>query len=596
MRHILVLLVTFTAVCMTSIGRAQERPNVILVMTDDQGYGDLSCHGNPVLKTPHLDELYKQSVRLTDYHVSPTCSPTRSAIMTGHWTDRTGAWHTILGRSLLRADEVTMGQVFADAGYATGMFGKWHLGDNAPYRPEDRGFQFVMRHGGGGVGQTPDYWNNAYFNDTYFLNSQPTKVEGFCTDIWFKYAKQFIHAQKTTGKPFFAYIVTNAPHGPMHSPESYSAPYQNLRTPLANFFGMIANIDDNVGKLRTMLREEGLEDNTIFIFTTDNGTAAGDKVFNSGMRGKKGSEYDGGHRVPLFIYWPAGKLLGGHDVTDLTAHIDVLPTLIDLCDLPAPAGVTFDGRSIRPLLYGQATLANGSWPDRMLITDSQRVLHPRKWKQSAVMTSRWRLVDRTQLYDMVADPSQKKDVAAQHSDVVARLQQFYEAWWQELEPTFAHDCPIFLGHPAENPTTLTCHDWLAPKMTPWNHAAIRGALSGPNSTGPWRVNIVADGQYEIRLRRWPREADAAIDAALPPAAPVPGVSAWRTRPGKALPIVRASIEIDGQSAQQDVVPGSKEAVFKLRLKKGLSNFTATFHMADGKTIGAYYAYVKRLDP
>ncbi len=594
MYRILFFLTAIAASCMSSFGWTGERPNVILLMTDDQGYGDLSCHGNPILKTPHLDQLYEQAVRLTDYHVSPTCSPTRSALMTGHWTDRTGAWHTILGRSLLRANEVTMGQVFADAGYATGMFGKWHLGDNAPYRPEDRGFQFVMRHGGGGVGQTPDYWNNAYFDGTYFLNSQPTKVKGFCTDVWFTYAKQFIREQKKADKPFFAYLVTNAPHGPMHSPESFSAPYQKLKTPLANFFGMLANIDDNVGKLRTLLRDEGLERNTIFIFTTDNGTAAGSGVFNAKMRGKKGSEFDGGHRVPFFIYWPDGKLTGGRDVADLTAHVDILPTLIDLCDLKSPAGVTFDGRSIRPLLYGQATLANGSWPDRILITDSQRVLHPKKWKQSAVMTSRWRLVDRTQLYDMNADPSQEKDVAQQHPAVVARLQDFYEAWWRELEPTFLQDCPIFLGHPAENPTTLTCHDWLAPKMTPWNHAAIRNALSGPNSTGPWKVNIMADGQYEIRLRRWPREADAAIDAPLPPAPDVPGVQAWRARPGKALPIVRANITIDGQTAQQIVKPGSKEVVFSLHLKKGISNFTATFHTADNKSIGAYYAYVKLL--
>ncbi len=260
------ILVAVIALCLTNYCLAQTRPNVVLVMTDDQGYGDLSCHGNPILKTPQLDQLFQESVRLTDYHVSPTCSPTRSALMTGHWTDRTGAWHTILGRSLLRANEVTMGQVFANSGYVTGMFGKWHLGDNAPYRPEDRGFHEVIRHGGGGVSQTPDYWNNAYFDDTYLHNGQPEKVTGFCTDVWFQHAARFIRQHKESGKPFFAYIATNAPHGPMHAPESFSAPYQELGTSVANFFGMIANIDDNVGQLRTLLREEGL-DATPFSFS-----------------------------------------------------------------------------------------------------------------------------------------------------------------------------------------------------------------------------------------------------------------------------------------------------------------------------------------
>src|SRR6056297_3491191 len=229
---------------------AAERPNVVIVITDDQGYGDLSCHGNPVLQTPNLDALHAESVRLTDYHVAPTCSPTRAAFLTGHWTNRTGVWHTIMGRSMLRENEVTMGQLFQDAGYATGMFGKWHLGDNHPYRPEDRGYGEVMRHGGGGVGQTPDYWDNAYFDGSYWHNGTPEPVEGFCTDVFFDYAKRFIRAQKAADQPFLAYIATNAPHGPMHAPPEYSQPYADQGVGLANFFGMIANIDDNVGKLR----------------------------------------------------------------------------------------------------------------------------------------------------------------------------------------------------------------------------------------------------------------------------------------------------------------------------------------------------------
>ena len=347
------------------LAAADDRPNVIIVITDDQGYGDLSCHGNPILKTPHLDALYAESVRLADYHVSPTCSPSRSAIVTGHWTNRTGVWHTIMGRSMLRENEVTMGQIFKDAGYATGMFGKWHLGDNYPFRPEDRGYTEVMRLGGGGVGQTPDYWDNAYFDGSYWHNSVPEPVKGFCTDVFFDYAKRFIRAQKLAGKPFLAWIATNAPHGPMHAPEGASAPYRDQGTHLANFYGMIANIDDNVGALRALLDEEGLTENTIFIFTTDNGTSSGAKVFNASMRGAKGSEYDGGHRVPFFVHWPDGELSGGRDVMPITAHVDVLPTLIDLCGVAAPKEITFDGVSLEPLLRGDSE----DWPDRILVTD-----------------------------------------------------------------------------------------------------------------------------------------------------------------------------------------------------------------------------------
>ncbi|MFT7639881.1 MAG: arylsulfatase A-like enzyme, partial [Pirellulaceae bacterium] len=437
------------------------RPNVVIVVTDDQGHGDLSCHGNPTLKTPHIDALHKIAVRLTDYHVSPTCSPTRSALLTGHWTNRTGVWHTIMGRSMLREDEVTIGQIFKDNGYATGMFGKWHLGDNYPFRPEDRGFTEVMRHGGGGVGQTPDYWDNAYFDGSYWHNSVPVPVQGFCTDVFFDYAKKFIKSQKEAGKPFLAYIATNAPHGPMHSPPESSKPYGKLGVGVANFFGMISNIDDNVGKLRKFLDDEKLTENTIFIFTTDNGTSSGAGVFNSKMRGQKGSEYDGGHRVPFFLHWPAGGLVGGKDVAPLTAHVDVVPTLIDLCQIKPPSDVRFDGTSLRDLLENQAD----DWPDRILVTDSQRVKDPIKWRKSAVMTSQWRLVNGNELFDMTKDPSQKMNVAKDNPKVVARLTKFYDQWWEELLPSFSKNAAIYLGHPAENPARLTSHDWITTGST-----------------------------------------------------------------------------------------------------------------------------------
>ncbi len=569
---------------------ADAPPNVVLVMTDDQGYGDLACHGNPVIKTPNLDQLHGESIRLTDYHVSPTCSPTRAALMTGHWTNRTGAWHTIMGRSLLRKNEVTMGQIFSDAGYTTAMFGKWHLGDNYPFRPEDRGFQEVMRHGGGGVGQTPDFFDNAYFDGSYWHNGQVTPVEGFCTDVWFDYAKRFIEANKGGDKPFFAYIATNAPHGPYHSPEDYIALYPDMNAGVASFLGMISNIDTNVGKLREYLRESGLEDNTIFIFTTDNGTANGDKVYNADMRGKKGSAYDGGHRVPFFIYWPNGKLTGGRDVETITAHVDILPTLIDLCGLPFPADLKFDGRSIRPLLEGTAK----DWPDRILVTDSQRVRDPIKWKDCSVMTQQWRMINGKQLFDMNADPSQKNDVADLYPEEMKRLTDFYEAWWADISPSFAEDCEIMLGNPKDNPARLTCHDWIADGLTPWNQSHIRKAVNDPDSFGFWNVDVTEAGDYEIELRRWPEETDTAITAGMEPGEDVPGVPAYRTTPGVAFPATKAWLKIGGQELTLPVEEGAKGVTFKLSLETGPDELWAKFLDAEGKELGAYYAYVKKL--
>ena len=590
MKKILLSLVV-TLVCIFN-ATAAKRPNVVLVITDDQGYGDLSCHGNPVLKTPHLDKLHSESVRLTDYHVAPTCSPTRAALITGHWTNRTGVWHTIMGRSMLRDNEVTIGKILGDGGYHTAMFGKWHLGDNYPYRPEDRGFQEVLRHGGGGVGQTPDYWDNAYFDGSYFHNGKAVPVKGFCTDVFFDYAKRFIRKVKDDEKPFFIYLCTNAPHGPMHSPEKSSAPYKKQGVNVANFFGMISNIDDNVGAMREFLKKEGLTDNTIFIFTTDNGTSSGARVFNDGMRGAKGSEYDGGHRVPFFIHWPKGGLTGGRDVDMITSYVDIVPTLISYCDVPAPKGVKFDGVNIRPLIEGKAR----SWPDRILVTDSQRVRDPIKWRKSAVMTDQWRLVNGKELFDINADPGQKTNLAKRHPKVVSRLAKFYEAWWQELVPTFGQPTAIYLGHPAPmaNPVTLTCHDWIADGSTPWNQRHIRNAEKKPSNTGFWAVDIKTTGEYTVELRRWPKETDRAITADLEAGANVPGVKAFRAHPGKPFAAVKAHLKLGGKELTLPVNPNAKSVTFRLKLHPGRDKLWAKFTDAEGTPMGAFYAYVAKL--
>lgn len=573
---------------------AFAHPNVVLVITDDQGYGDLSCHGNPILKTPALDKLHSESVRLTDFHVSPTCAPTRGALMSGHFTNRAGPWHTIMGRCFLFEGEKTLGEVFEDGGYATGMFGKWHLGDNYPFRPEDRGFQEVVRHAAGGVGQAPDYWDNAYFDDTYMHNSEPKKYKGFCTDVYFQEAKRFIDESVKEEKPFFAYISTNAPHGPFHCPDKYWKPYEELlknqkSKDQAVFFGMIANIDENVARLRGWLEEEGLAEDTLFIFMTDNGSARGVKIHNSGMKKGKGSNFDGGHRVPFFMSWPQGGLTGGRDVDTLTAHVDILPTLVELCELsPIPDDYGLDGRSLVPLLKDKDAV----WEERTIITDSQRVVDPIKWRNSSTMTERWRLLNGKSLYDIKADPHQDKDVAAEHPEVVKKLRADYDAWWDSLKPSFKRFARIRIGSKFENPTRLTSHDWLTnANMVPWNHAAIR---SGPMSTGWWALNVEEAGKYRITLRRWPASTQTAIVAGMKPGKPVPGLRAFRETPGKAIPIVKAQLEIGEFSGEQEVRPKDSGVRFEMELEAGEVELRTFFLLENGEKLSAYFADVEKL--
>ncbi|MEM7204693.1 MAG: arylsulfatase [Planctomycetota bacterium] len=551
------------------------RPNIVLVLTDDQGYGDVGALGNEMIRTPHLDRLHAESVRLTNYHVDPTCSPTRSALMTGRYSTRTGVWHTIMGRSLMNSDEVTIAEELRANGYRTGMFGKWHLGDNAPCRPQDQGFERVVWHHGGGVGQGPDYWDNDYFDDTYDVDGEWRPFAGYCTDVWFAQASEFI--QREDPRPFLVYLATNAPHAPFLVDEAYSRPYleQGVPPTMAKFYGMIENIDANVGRLRQLLRERNLLDNTIFVFSTDNGTAAGDRArpkevgewrgFNAGMRGKKGAEYDGGHRVPCFVHWPAGGVTGGRDVDALAAHVDVLPTLRELCGLTTAVGTApLDGVSLASALRGEAPAPM----DRTLFVHSQRVEHPRMWRKCAVMTARWRLVNGRELFDIVRDPGQRHDVAAQHEDTVATLRGAYEGWWQSLQPVFDGYVRIELGG-AEEPVELMSHDWHTNDQgTPWHQDHVRRGYVG---NGPWAVEVKRAGDYEITLRRWPERLARAMD--------------W----------VHAAVEIGGQKLEREVDPAATEVRFRVRLELGPAMLFTMLRRPDGTEHGAYFASVRSVD-
>lgn len=583
---------------------ADSRPSIVLVLTDDQGYGDLGHTGNPVIKTPHLDALAAESSQLTDYHVAPTCSPTRAALLTGHWTDRTGVWHTVNGRSMLRENEVTLAQLLLDAGYATGHFGKWHLGDNYPYRAEDRGFTEVYRHGGGGVGQTPDLWDNAYFDGHYFHNGEVVAASGFCTDVFFAEAQRFIRQQAEQAKPFFAYIALNAPHGPLHAPEKYQQMYPDLPDATAAFFGMITNIDDNVGATRQLLRDLEIDENTIFIFSTDNGTASGAKVFNAGMRGSKGSEYEGGHRVPFIAHWPAGGWDRQHHSDQLCHAVDVVPTLLDLTGTQPPANLRFDGISLRRLLDPVA--GEEDWPvERMLVTDSQRVRDPIKWKQTAVMSAQWRLINGKELYDIKQDPGQQTNVIEKYPEQAVKMREFYDRWWDELQPTFAETTEIYLGHADHPLVSLTGHDWIQEALPPWNQQHIRRAngyqgkrADGATSKhrGHWAVRVLTPGRYEFSLRRWPQEVNVPITAGLAAGAQVPGASrAFRTHPGVPIAAVNAALRVDGETLATKPVGEHDVAInFTAQLAPGSYQLAPVFIDSEGHEVGAYYTVVRKL--
>ncbi|MEX2169254.1 MAG: arylsulfatase [Pirellulales bacterium] len=414
----------------------------MLIITDDQGYGELACHGNPVIKTPHLDRLHSESVRFTAFHVSPTCAPTRAALMTGRHEFRSGVTHTILQRERLSLDAVTLAEVLSKAGYQTGIFGKWHLGDETPYRPAQRGFRESFIHGAGGIGQSysgscGDFPGNKYFDPLVLHNERVETTKGYCTDVFFAEAIEWIGANRS--RPFFAQIATNAPHAPLVCPAEYQEPYQRagLDEKTAAYYGMITNIDDNIGRLLEALQQQQLEQNTLIIFMTDNGHALGGG-YNAGMRGQKGTPYEGGTRVPAFFRWPE-RLDTGVDVPALAAHIDLFPTLIELCGATLPDGLVLDGHSLLPLLENP----HAPWPDRFLFTHVGRwepgKAAEAKYVNCAVRTQRFRLVNNKELYDIAYDPGEQENLIDAHPLEVARMRAAYDQWWGEVQSCLTNE-------------------------------------------------------------------------------------------------------------------------------------------------------------
>ncbi|HPD16950.1 MAG TPA: arylsulfatase [Planctomycetota bacterium] len=538
--------------------KAPVKPNVLLIITDDQGYGDLGCHGNDKIKTPHLDKLAAESVEFTQFYVCPVCAPTRASLMTGRYNYRTGAIDTYLGRAMMHSDEVTIAEFLAAAGYRTGIFGKWHLGDNYPLRPMDQGFQEALTHKGGGLCQPSDFPGNpGYFDPILDHNGKPEKTKGYCTDVYTDAALKFIEASKD--RPWFCYHATNAPHIPLQVDDQYAEPYRKmgLGENTAKVYGMVTNIDENVGRLLAKLKELGLEENTIVIFLGDNGPCGSQRDkgqpfrFNAGLRDQKGTVYDGGIRVPFFLRWPA-RVKGGRKIETIAAHIDVLPTLLAACGLTPPPDLKLDGLSLLPLLTGDKS----PWPDRTLYTQWHRGDEPLLYRSCMARTQRWKLVNGKELYDMAADPGEKNDVAAKNPEVVARMRKGYEEWFKDVSATRGFDPPrIVLGAPEENPSLLTRQDWRGPRAG-WS----------PESLGHWEVAVARAGKYRIRLLFAPVAAEASVQCGI------------------------------GAARVTAIVPkGAREATLDdMALEPGDARLEAWVQTAEA-TVGVHYVEVKRLD-
>lgn len=555
-----------------------QRPNVIILMSDDQGYGDFSCHGNPVLKTPAFDRLHAESVRMIQFHSAPMCTPTRGQLMSGQDALRNGATSVTAGRAVLRRGLPTVADAFRASGYRTAIFGKWHLGDAYPYRPMERGFETAKYHLGWGFSAAPEF-DNDYFNGRYMDNGVSKRFEGYCTDFWFREAKDWIEERRAKNEPFFCYLPTNTPHGPAWVAPKYSEPYRQKGQP-ADFFGMIANLDENLAALEKYLKAAGLKDNTIFIFMTDNGGTAGVPVFNAGMRARKTQIYDGGHRVPCFVRWPNGGLKAPRDAKTPAQMQDLFPTLLELCGVAKPPQAKFDGRSLAGLLRGASALPE----DRMMVVQYGQV--PKKW-DACVIWNQWRLVGGEELYDIDADPGQQTNLYSSKTAEASKMRAHYEKWWAGVEPGLREYQPLSIGASQENPVILTSSDWQDIYCDNVGHVS-QGA-GGPRG-GVWNVLVEREGKYEIRLYRWPPHLDLALTAGREPQKMTAGV----LPAGKAFPVARAELRI-GEKSMSGKASGSF-AEFHAPLKAGERlQMQAWFQDAQGADLcGAFYAHVRRV--
>ncbi|WP_346882876.1 arylsulfatase [uncultured Algibacter sp.] len=501
---------------------AQERPNIIIMMTDDQGYGDIGAHGNPYLKTPHMESIGKQGIEMTHFFSYPNCSASRAALLTGRYPYRTGVTAVTQVDHFMNTSETTIAEVLSDNGYRTGIFGKWHLGDNTPMRPIDQGFQETLVHKGGGIGQAAGPAGNTYFDPVLEHNGTSKTYKGYCDDIFTEAALDFM--SKKEGKPFFTYLATNLPHFPLQVPERRAEPFRKmgLHEDNALTYGMIDNIDYNVGRVLDKLKALGIEDNTIVIFLSDNGprhrrtkndSYPGRWVAN--LRGTKTSVYDAGIRVPFYVKWPS-KIKADKQTSNMGAIIDIFPTLLDAAQIEAPKNIHIDGESLLPLWTKNKS---DNLKERDFVVQMHYGPTPFKYMHFSLRTPKYKLVSphnfphgivhqptdfelknvlkNLELYNVEKDPSERINIAKNNPDIVDEMLSRYENWFDEV--TEERDAKgiqkIYLGTKTQPHVTLSRFDWGGPRVI------SRFDYGGPrvvedNQLGFWGVKTEA-GTYKV---------------------------------------------------------------------------------------------------
>lgn len=534
-------------------GWAADKPNVVYLLSDNQSYYEMGCHGHAVMKTPHIDGFAKQSVEFRHFYAPPYCSPSRAVLLTGKYAMRSGVYTTIAGRSILHRDHETLADVMKADGYHTGIFGKWHLGFSYPYRPEDRGFDEVFVHGGGGVGQMEDYFGNSHYDTTFVHNGEVTPSEGFSTDTLFDRAMEYVEAHRD--EPFFCFVPTPVTHSPHYGPKGLVAELKAAG--VEGDVGLIAqvqNLDANIGRMLAKLEELGLAEKTIVIYGSDQGM--NDRGAPHGGN-RLGIPYDPAQHVPFFIRVPGNK----PQVTDrLAGMIDFFPTVLDFCGIGVPDYC--DGVSLRPLITGKPE----GYPvgGRTLIVQCPRGREAKKWVNSSVKTQRWRLVDGEKLYDIKADPRQASDVAGRFPEVVASLRKKYEAYWAGLPDPASTLSRHLLGAEECPEVVLNGMDWYEGGR-PWASSHFKNP-----GNGKWAVMVERDGWYVFECRHFPREA------------------------GKAMGRVSARILVGDVAAEVEIGEEAASARFELKLEKGEYDLQTWLGDGNGGETGALFVYVEAL--
>lgn len=567
--------------CLAHAAIAGLRPNVIVIMTDDTG-NNIGYQSNPHVKTPHIDKMASEGVSLSNFHQMPMCTTSRAGLMPGQYAEYTGAWRTSLGRTMMRGDVYTIAEAFRDNGYATGHYGKWHIGDNWPMRPQDQGFDDVVGLRCGAVGQIADYWGNDYFDDTYYRNGKPEEFEGYCTDVFFNETMRFIREKKD--EPFFIYLAPNITHLPLKVAEKYSQYHidNGVNEKLAILYGMIDNLDENMGRLLACLKETGVDENTILLMTTDDGVQGAavsqtPDYWNMGLRGDKGSQEEGGHRVFSYLRWPEGNIgTAGTQNETLISVQDVYPTMLDLCGLPAPKDVEFSGRSFKPYLTKPLDPRDDDRTIFFYYFNAKNL--DQREKQTCVIWKNWRLIANEQLYDISRDRMQENDVAAQHPEVIKRMTADFDAYHARGLELIKEPVRFILGDARAPKVELTSQDvYSAPKAGPQAFGQS-DATKLTQAYGPYKVTLARKGRYTFTLSRYPLYTNLPF-----------GVGGRKMEKDFAIEKVRMSIA--GQTVEKAVTPGDTHASFTLDLEAGDADLDTAL-IGDGKDGVAYFVTIQ----